>query len=105
LAEGLAVYPLGCHRLLTFFLGQLVHIGLEGVFSFMLLEQTPSWVGHEIIGHFMHLAFRGQILIFLKHLQELGAVDFGLGLFLLVTDLLQFADVLHEVLLLIADLE
>lgn len=53
----------------------------------------------------MHLAFRGQILIFLKHLQELGAVDFGLGLFLLVTDLLQFADVLHEVLLLIADLE
>lgn len=105
LVEGLAVDPLGCHRFLTFLLRQFVHIGLEGILSFMFLEQTPSWISHEIISHPMHLDLRGQILIFLKHLQELSSIDFSLGFLLLVTDLLQFANILHEVLLLITDLE
>lgn len=88
LTEDLAIDPLGCHRLLTFFLSQFIHVGLESVFSFVFFEQTPSWVSHEIIGHLMHLAFRSQILIFFEHLQELGTIDFSLGFFLLVTNLL-----------------
>ncbi len=39
-----------------FLLVQLIQVVLEGIFSLMLIEKSPSGVGHEVIGHAVHLA-------------------------------------------------
>ena len=53
----------------------------------------------------MHLALRSQCLVLFQHLEETDTVDLSLGPFLLVTDLLQFCNVLIEIFLLIANLQ
>lgn len=80
--EGFTILLFYFIGLFFFFVVEFIHIVLKSVLALMLIEQSPSGVGDEVISDSVHLAVRCQGAVLFEHLQKLDLVDLGLGSFL-----------------------